>query len=138
MSRESPEPNDAVLPYFTVADESGTVVFDSNLVMHGEMRVEPEHDVVVVGSIDCTAIRGIRNLAIRLEGIVSGAVEGETAEIAGTLNGRAEISGTVILRRTARLRGEVSAGCIRVEEGTNLEHCILSGSIRRAEAGVDR
>lgn len=102
--------------------------------MHGEMRLAPHHDVVVVGSIDCTTIRGIRNLAIEVDGILSGAVQGETAEIAGTLNGSAEISGTVILRRTAQLQGEVSAQRIRVEEGTNLERCVLSGTISRAES----
>ena len=134
MSKEPPESSDADLPHFTVADVSGTVVFDSNLVMHGEMRVEPQHDVVVVGSLDCTAIRGIRNLAIPIDGVVSGIVQGETAEIAGTLNGTAEISDTVILRRTAQLSGEVCAQRIRVEEGTNLEHCVLSGSISRAES----
>lgn len=117
------------------AEASESVVVDSNLVMKGELEFSPESDLVVLGSVDCTSIRGIRNLSIGIGGTVSGDVHSVSAEIAGALNGRAEIAETVVLRRTARVRGEVSARWVNVEQGTNLEGCVLSGTIRRAESG---
>ena len=110
-----------------------SVIVDSNLTMKGELEFSPESDLVVLGSVTCTSIRGVRNLSIDMEGSVSGRIESVTAEIAGTLTGRAFIADTVYLRRTARVRGEVTARWVKVEQGTNLEGCVLSGKIRRAE-----
>jgi cytoskeletal protein CcmA (bactofilin family) len=41
---------------------------------------------------------------------------------------------TVVVRRTAKLRGEVSAGHVQVEDGTNLEGTVLSGRISLADS----
>ena len=60
---------------------------------------------------------------------------GEDLVIEGTFDGT--ITGkepdTVTVRRTAQLRGELSAGTVRVEDGTNLEGTVISGRIRLAE-----
>ena len=62
-------------------------------------------------------------------------IVGEELEVEGTFDGT--ITGndqdTVTVRRIARLSGEVSASLVRVEDGTNLEHTILSGRICVAE-----
>lgn len=62
-------------------------------------------------------------------------IVGEDLEIEGTFDGT--ITGknqdTVTVRRIAKLSGEVSASLVRVEDGTNLEHTILSGRIQLAE-----
>lgn len=60
---------------------------------------------------------------------------GEDLVIEGTFDGTITGKGpdTVTVRRTARLRGEVSASTVRVEEGTNLENTILSGRIGRTD-----
>ena len=120
-------------PRLADANASESIIVDSNLVMKGELEFAPESDLVVRGSVDCTSIRGVRKLSIVAQGTVSGHVRSVTAEIAGTLNGRADITDTVFLRRTARVRGEVSARWVKIEDGTNLEGCVLSGNIRRAE-----
>lgn len=62
-------------------------------------------------------------------------IVGEDLVIEGTFDGTITGEGpdTVTVRRTARLRGEVSASKVRVEDGTNLENTVLSGRIRRAE-----
>ena len=60
---------------------------------------------------------------------------GEDLVIEGTFDGK--ITGntpdTVTVRRTAHLRGEVTAGTVRVEDGTNLEGTVISGRIKLAE-----
>ena len=114
-------------------DAPESVVVDSNLNLKGELEFSPESDLVVLGNVTCTSIRGVRNLSIDMQGSVSGRIESITAEIAGTLTGRAFIADTVYLRRTAQVRGEVTARWVKVEQGTNLEGCVLSGKIRRAE-----
>ena len=61
---------------------------------------------------------------------------GEDLIIEGTFDG--SITGadrdTVVVRRTARLRGEISASNVQVEDGTNLEDTVLSGRISLAES----
>ena len=60
---------------------------------------------------------------------------GEDLVIEGTFDGT--ITGkepdTVTVRRTAHLSGAVSAGTVRVEDGTNLEGTVISGRIRLAD-----
>lgn len=62
-------------------------------------------------------------------------IAGEDLVIEGAFDGTitAEGDGTVTVRRTARLCGEVSAGVVQVEDGTNLESTTLSGRIRLAK-----
>ena len=61
---------------------------------------------------------------------------GEDLIIEGTFDG--SITGasrdTVVVRRTARLRGEISASNVQVEDGTNLEDTVLSGRISLAKS----
>jgi len=60
---------------------------------------------------------------------------GEDLVIEGTFAGTITGNGldTVTVRRTAHLSGALSAGTVRVEDGTNLEGTVLSGRIRLAE-----
>jgi len=114
------------------SEQPEPVVIDCDLVMKGELSFAEDTDLMVIGSIGSASISGVRNLSIGAYGSVSGFVQSTTAEIAGALHGRAEIAETAIVRRTANLRGELSAKCVRVEAGANLEGCVLSGNIRRA------
>ena len=59
-------------------------------------------------------------------------IVGEDLVIEGTFDGTitGEGTDTVTVRRTARLSGEVSAGVVEVEDGTNLESTTLTGRIR--------
>ena len=113
-------------------EQSQPVTIDCDLVMKGELSFAEDTDLLVLGSIESASISGVKNLSIGARGSLSGSVKSTTAEIAGALHGRAEIAETAILRRTANLRGELSAKCVRVEAGTNLENCVLSGKIQRA------
>lgn len=101
--------------------------------MHGELLFDPESDLTVVGKIVCTAVHGVRNLTITETGVLSGKVYSSTATISGTLEGSAQVAESVFLKRTARVRGEITAAWISVEQGTNLEGCTLSGKISPAK-----
>lgn len=60
---------------------------------------------------------------------------GEDLVLEGTFDGTITGVGpdTVTVRRTARLRGALSASQVRVEDGTNLENTVVSGQIRRMD-----
>lgn len=49
----------------------------------------------------------------------------------GTIVGRGQ--DTITIRRTARLRGEISASKVRVDDGIDLKNAVLSGRIGRAD-----
>lgn len=109
----------------------GTSIIGHTLVMKGELSLD--EDLIIEGRFEGPVIDGARRLSIGTFANVKADIRGDSAEIAGTVDGDFQGSGTVVLRRTARLRGAISAGALRVEDGTNLEHAILSGRITRAE-----
>ena len=63
-------------------------------------------------------------------------IVGEDLIIEGTFDGSIKdvSSDTVVVRRTARLRGEISASNVQIEDGTNLEDTVLSGRISLADS----
>ena len=60
---------------------------------------------------------------------------GEDLIIEGTFDGSIDDAGcdTIIVRRTARLSGEIRADHVKVENGTNLEDTVLAGRISLAD-----
>ena len=113
--------------------EPPPVVIDSDLVMNGELRLSMEGDLVVLGFVDGASIRGVRNLSIGKHGRVRGDIQSITAEIAGTLDGRLEVRDTALVKRTAHLRGEVTALTLNIENGADLAGSVLTGKIRRTD-----
>lgn len=109
----------------------GTSIIGLTLVMKGELSLD--EDLIIDGRFEGPVIDGARCLSIGTFAKVKADIHGDSAEIAGTVDGDFHGSGTVVLRRTARLRGAISAGTLRVEDGTNLENAILTGRITRAE-----
>lgn len=109
----------------------GPSIIGHTLVMKGELSLD--EDLIIDGRFEGPAIDGARRLSIGTFASVKADIRGDSAEIAGSVDGDFHGSGTVVLRRTARLRGAISAGTLHVEDGTNLEHAILSGRITRAE-----
>lgn len=109
----------------------GTSIIGLTLVMKGELSLD--EDLIIDGRFEGPVIEGARCLSIGTFANVKADIHGDSAEIAGTVDGDFHGSGTVVLRRTARLRGAISADTLRVEDGTNLENAILSGRITRAE-----
>lgn len=113
------------------AETRKPVVLGSSLVMNGDLELADEADLVIRGRVFGASISGVRNLYVGPDAHFSGDVESVTAEIAGTVEGRLTVRDTVLVRRTATLRGEVTAHSVRVEAGTVLDGSVLSGRISR-------
>jgi cytoskeletal protein CcmA (bactofilin family) len=109
----------------------GTSIIGVTLVMKGELSLD--EDLIIDGRFEGPVIDGAHSLSIGTFAKVKADIRGDSAEIAGTVDGDIRGSGTVVLRRTARVRGAISADRLRVEDGTNLENAILSGRISRVE-----
>lgn len=135
MATEHEQPAQPILTEeYPDADEDspcGPSIIGMTLVMRGELTLD--EDLIIEGKFDGTMIHGARNLSIGSFASVKADIEGESADIAGTIDGDFRGSGTVVLHRTARVSGEISAEKVCIEDGTNLEHAILSGCISRIE-----
>lgn len=108
----------------------GPSIIGATLVMKGELTLD--EDLIIDGQFEGPVINGARRLDIGAFATVKADIHGESAEIAGTIDGDFHGGGSVLLRRTARITGEISATNLEIEDGTNLEHTILSGRITRA------
>lgn len=122
-----PEPGDQP----SVVSEYGPSIIGSTVVMRGELTLN--EDLIVEGKFQGKFIEGAKNLSVSPYAEINADIKGESADIAGTIAGEFKGSGTVYVRRTARINGAISADRLRVEDGTNLEHVVLSGRISRAE-----
>jgi len=95
---------------------------------------EPSRDTEVRGGEEGPrrALPSIIGITVVMKGELT---VGEDLVIEGTFDGTITGTGpdTVTVRRTAHLSGEVSAGTVRVEDGTNLEGTVISGRIKLAE-----
>lgn len=111
--------------------EYGPSIIGMTVVMRGELTLA--EDLTIEGTFDGLSIDGAKNLLISAGARVRADIHGESADIAGTVDGDFAGTGTVVVRRTARIHGEISAVRLCVEDGTNLEHAVLSGRISRAE-----
>jgi cytoskeletal protein CcmA (bactofilin family) len=109
----------------------GPSIIGSTVVMRGELTLA--EDLTIEGTFDGSRIEGAKYLSIGPRARVRAHIQGESADIAGTVDGDFAGTGTVVVRRTARIHGAISAGRLRVEDGTNLENAVLSGRISRAE-----
>lgn len=107
--------------------EYGPSIIGTTVVMRGELTLA--EDLTIEGTFDGSRIEGAKNLAIGARARVRAHMQGESADIAGTVDGDFAGTGTVVVRRTARIHGAISAECLRVEDGTNLENAVLSGRI---------
>jgi len=119
--------------YWLVPDElsHGPTIIGHSVVMKGELTLD--EDLVIEGRFSGPRIDGVRQLAVRWCASVKAPIRGGSADIAGQVEGDVTGSDTVIVRRTSRIRGAVSAADVRVEDGTNLEDTVLSGRIRLAD-----
>ncbi len=99
--------------------------------MRGELTLD--EDLIIEGTFDGNVIDGAHALSIGTFASVKATVRSDSADIAGTVEGDFNGTGTVYVRRTAHVIGEIRAERLCVEDGTNLEHAVLSGRISRAE-----
>jgi cytoskeletal protein CcmA (bactofilin family) len=99
----------------------------STMVLKGELSLE--EDLIIEGSFDGSITQGNQRLSIGEHARVRATIRTGSAIIAGAVEGNVHGSSTVIVKKTARLHGALTADRLCLESGANLEDVILSGKI---------
>ena len=104
----------------------------ATLVLRGELSLA--EDLIIDGRFDGTISQDRHRLSIGERAKVNARIRTGSAVIAGTVEGDVCGSNTVVVKKTARLNGALSANRLCFEAGANLEDVILSGNITRINA----
>jgi cytoskeletal protein CcmA (bactofilin family) len=99
------------------------------MILKGELSLE--EDLVIEGRFDGTIMQGDHRLSIGEHATVRADIRTGSAIIAGLVDGNIYGSSTVVIKKTARLHGALTADKLCLESGANLEDVILSGNIAR-------
>lgn len=71
-------------------------------------------------------------------GLIKGTLECENADIEGKFSGNMTISGTLTLRATARVDGDVVAAKLAIEPGASFNAtCVMKGSVKQISEAKD-
>jgi cytoskeletal protein CcmA (bactofilin family) len=104
----------------------------STMVLKGDLSLA--EDLIIEGSFDGSITQGNQRLSIGEHARVKATIRTGSAVIAGVVEGNVQGRSTVVVKKTARLHGALSAERLCLESGANLEDVILSGNIARTRA----
>lgn len=125
---------------------NGGISTKGNLEVSGTVNgdIEAKGKVVVIGLVMGSVVASdIEVNTPRLEGslkseghvqvgentVVIGDVTGVSANIAGAVKGAIDVNGSLILEKTARIKGDIKTKSIQINEGAFMDgHCVLSYS----------
>lgn len=100
------------------------------MVLRGELRLA--EDLIIEGRFDGSITQGDQRLSIGEHARVRATIRTGSAVIAGAVDGDVRGLKTVVVKKTAALRGALAAERLCLDFRANLEDVILSGRIARA------
>ena len=136
--------DDVVLPDAPDADEpeerprftaAGPSIIGTTMVLKGDLSLS--EDLIIEGAFDGSITQGDHRLSIGESARVRATIRTGSAIIAGTVEGSVFGSKTVIVKKSARLHGALTAHRLCLETGANLEDVVLSGNIARTQVTDD-
>jgi cytoskeletal protein CcmA (bactofilin family) len=104
-----------------------------NIIAHGTTLVG---DIISKGAfrIDGTiqgTLKTPGKIVVGKSGIINGTLEGENADFEGKFSGKLKLSGTLSLKASAHIEGEVEVGKLAVEPGATFNAaCSMKGVIK--------
>jgi cytoskeletal protein CcmA (bactofilin family) len=104
----------------------------STMVLKGDLSLE--EDLIIEGRFEGSIVQGNQRLSIGEHARIRATIQTGSAIIAGTVEGNIYGGSTVIVKKSARLNGALTAERLCLESGANLEDVILSGNIARIDA----
>jgi cytoskeletal protein CcmA (bactofilin family) len=104
----------------------------STMALKGDLSLE--EDLIIEGRFEGSIVQGNQRLSIGEHAWVRATIQTGSAVIAGTVEGNIHGGSTVIVKKSARLNGALTAKRLCLESGANLEDVILSGNIARIDA----
>ena len=107
----------------------GPSVLGSTTVLKGDLRLE--EDLIIEGRFAGSIAQGPHRLSIGEHAHVTATIRTGSAVIAGVVEGDVRGSQTVVVKRTARLRGALTAERLCLDFDADLADVVLSGRIER-------
>ena len=104
----------------------------TTMVLKGDLSLA--EDLIIDGRFDGSITQGNQRLSIGEHAKVRADIRTGSAIIAGVVDGNVFGSSTVIVKRTARVHGALTAERLCFESGADLEDVVLSGNIARIDA----
>ncbi|GAA0872785.1 polymer-forming cytoskeletal protein [Gangjinia marincola] len=99
----------------------GTTI-KGDIIAKGGFRIE--------GNIEGT-VKTPGKVVVGRSGYINGSLECENADFEGKFNGKLNVSGTLTLRSTAHIEGDVVIGKLAVEPGANFNAtCSMKGGVK--------
>ena len=75
-------------------------------------------------------------IVVGKSGIINGTLEGENADFEGKFSGKLKLSGTLTLKSSAHIEGEVEVGKLAVEPGATFNAvCSMKGALKELNKG---
>lgn len=108
---------------------AGPSIIGATMVLKGDLSLS--EDLIIEGSFDGSITQGDQRLSIGESARVRATIRTGSAIIAGKVEGEVFGSQTVIVKKSARLYGALTAHRLCLETGANLEDVVLSGNIAR-------
>lgn len=102
-------------------------VLGSTMVLKGDLRLA--EDLVIEGRFEGSITQGDQRLSIGEHASVKATIRTGSAVIAGIVEGDVRGSHTVVVKKTATLRGALTAERLSLDLRANLEDVILSGKL---------
>jgi len=75
-------------------------------------------------------------IVVGKSGFVNGTIEGTNADFEGSFSGKLKLSGTLSLKSSAYIQGEVEVGKLAVEPGATFNAtCVMKGTVKELNKG---
>lgn len=93
-----------------------------DIMSEGPFRI----DGTIEGNVNTTG-----KVVVGKSGAIKGTLKGETVDFEGTFTGKMLLSGTLSIKATAHIEGEIQVGKLAVEPGANFNAtCSMKGSVK--------
>jgi cytoskeletal protein CcmA (bactofilin family) len=96
------------------ADDSKRLIVGRDIVLTGEIKACDR--LVVEGRVEA-ALSDIRTVEITPSGVLKGAAQVDSADIAGSYEGDLTVQQRLLIRATGRVHGQIRYGSIEIERG---------------------
>ena len=113
-----------------------TTMSSQNIIAQGTKitgDISSEGDLRIDGTID-GHVKTTGKMVIGKSGFIKGTLDGTDAYIEGKFSGKLLLSGTLTLKSSAQIQGEVVLGKLEVEPGAVFNvTCVMKGSVKELE-----
>lgn len=121
--------------------QMGEATSSQNIISQGTKIVgdfNSEGDFRIDGMIEGN-IKTAGKVVVGKQGFIKGTLQGTDAYFEGKFSGKLALSGTLTLKSSAHIEGEVVVGKLAVEPGANFNvTCVMKGTVKEMNNGAQK